>query len=52
MRRVAESEMQRCEPTHRQPDDMRLIDPQMIEHITDILSRANLRIFRHILRHV
>ena len=43
-RGMAEAEMQRGEAAHRQADDVRLVDLQMIEHGRDVVRGAGLRI--------
>ena len=51
-RRMAEAIVQRGEPAHRQSDNMRLVDLQMIQHRPDVVRRSCLRILRHILGHI
>src|SRR5262249_10887096 len=42
--RVDEAEVQRREAAHGQADDMGLVDSQRVEHGTDVVARAVLRI--------
>ena len=49
---MAEAEMQRRKSAHRQADDMRLVDLQMVQHRPDVIRRARLRIFPNVLRHI
>src|SRR5438034_5815062 len=44
--------VQGCETAHRQPDDMRAVELQMIQHRDDVVARVGLGIARRILRHV
>ena len=49
---MTEAKMQGGKAAHGKADDMGLIDLQMIQHRSDIIRGAGLRVFRHVLRHV
>src|SRR5919204_2636303 len=50
--RVLEPEVQRGEGAHREPDHVRALELQAVEHATDVISRALLRIAVPVLRHL
>ncbi len=49
---IGQAKMQRGKTTHREADDMRLGDPECLQHGADIVAGAVLRIALGILRHV
>ena len=44
--------MQRRKPAHRDADDMRLVDPERVEHGADVVAGAVLRVARRLFGHV
>ena len=44
--------MQRGEPAHRKPDNMGLVDPEMVQHRGNVVRRPRLRIVSHGVGHV
>src|SRR5207302_32583 len=49
---VRHAEMQRGEGAHRQPDNVRALDAERIEHTADIVAGARLRVALELLRNV
>ena len=43
--RVVNAEVKRGKSAHRKPDDMRLVDLELVEHVYRVIDRAPLRIF-------
>jgi hypothetical protein len=49
---MTKSEVERREAAHRQPDDVRLVDLQVIENGQDVVGCADLAVARGLLRHI